>query len=633
MALHHALPSLASVVVAALLLGGCERARGYAPAAPAADAGSDAADADGSGATDAGNEVAGVDAQVDALTPDGIAAVDSPAADASADAKPLPLSHELMAWQTPIRNQGSRKSCTAAFAAIAALEAAYAHAGKGKLDLSEQFACHMSRTFWLEPEWSRVVARGEDGAESGVAALDSLGGPDGASSLIEWLASGLRIPAESAMPYRATEYTESDSSLLAGGASSPLWNAQANRSAFNLDPKILPLSALKAPLYYAVESFREIDPRDAAALEAELVSGREVVWDFLMSGGGELIWYPCAAGKAGCSSSRHSVLLVGYDRSAADPRYHRFIAKDSRGPSDLAGADGFVNLSYDYLAYGLAARSIEKVRDPAPWPELAFVGRWELLLDGHWDNTLDIYHLPGLMEWHFKRLGRDDKDLRLGALYDPHGVAMRINGKVEGHTIRLRFDGGQGMTQRRQVKWSHWASKPEEHELQYRMVGSPSEEIMAGFHTDDGADCAVKCMVDQYAGYARKGGALPTPWLNHGGKPTWYMEGQWWTSFLGLDGVFRFERMDSSFLVGDQLTEYTGLAGRFVGGSSDLPVQALVSNKDPRIIKIRIPELLGDPSAGGELFGKNLNFAQTVNAGTATKSSGEKSGFIMARQQ
>src|SRR5205807_7582533 len=57
----------------------------------------------------------------------------------------------LAAYQTPIKSQGRRSTCIV-FASIAALEAAYSHAGYGQLDLSEQFLNHMGKMLWLKPE-------------------------------------------------------------------------------------------------------------------------------------------------------------------------------------------------------------------------------------------------------------------------------------------------------------------------------------------------------------------------------------------------------------------------------------------------------------------------------------------------
>src|SRR5690348_3003345 len=76
---------------------------------------------------------------------------------------------DLSANQTPIKHQGHRSTCCT-FSTIAALEAAYSRAGYGKLDLSEEFLSHFDKMFQLHPNWGEVVAKGEDGLESKVAA-------------------------------------------------------------------------------------------------------------------------------------------------------------------------------------------------------------------------------------------------------------------------------------------------------------------------------------------------------------------------------------------------------------------------------------------------------------------------------
>ena len=69
---------------------------------------------------------------------------------------------DLIAYQTPIRNQGAQGSCIV-FAATAALEAAYAHAQYGKIDLSEALLNHFGKMMWIEPRWKDTLSKGEDG--------------------------------------------------------------------------------------------------------------------------------------------------------------------------------------------------------------------------------------------------------------------------------------------------------------------------------------------------------------------------------------------------------------------------------------------------------------------------------------
>ena len=66
-----------------------------------------------------------------------------------------PTSFNLIADQTPIKNQGNRTTCIT-FAALAALEAAYARAGYRNLDLSEEFQNYVGKLFWLHTDWNTI---------------------------------------------------------------------------------------------------------------------------------------------------------------------------------------------------------------------------------------------------------------------------------------------------------------------------------------------------------------------------------------------------------------------------------------------------------------------------------------------
>jgi hypothetical protein len=130
-----------------------------------------------------------------------------------------------------------------------------------------------------------------------------------------------------------------------------------------------------------------------------LASGKEVVWDFHVAnrGQGPVIWTPCSKDQASCPAGEHAMLLIGYDRRDPDPRNHYFLVKNSWGPTQWP--DGYTRISYDYLrTYGINAGYINQVERPRPWPELAFIGRWNFNFDGH-KGELDINHVPGVSQW------------------------------------------------------------------------------------------------------------------------------------------------------------------------------------------------------------------------------------------
>jgi len=517
-------------------------------------------------------------------------------------AQTLPAYVDLRADQTPIRNQGGRRTCIT-FAAIAALEAAYKRAGYGGVDLSEQFTNHLGKTFWLHPYWADIAARGPAGAESQVGAF----GGGGGVGYLALLSNGLRVPSEATMPYFSREYTADDFSAFVHPWYDPYWLTQRNQSDFNLDPAFLPLGALKASRYYTPVGYKTIDARSAAAIEAALASKHEVVWDFAVANLGtsdDPVWRSCRTGQAACPSDSHAMVLVGYDRRSANPREHYFIAKNSWGDSGVPGSNGFTYISYDYLQYGIAAAHVDGVKTPATWPELAFVGRWNLDFDG-FKGLLDIYHLPGLSKAPWAYYGVYDTDRRLGTYYDASGQAFRVNGSVSGSNITFYIDGANP-----NAKWDQLGGR----RFSYSMVKTPWGEVMAGTHRDPGGQIV--------GGYARKQGFLssgtPAPRPLRAAS---YMGADWAASFNNITGKFRFTSVD---VLASTITT-TVLAGTFAQGTVVMPARAYVTNADPYAIGMSVPAL------GYSITGRFHNWEPGVVSGHASSAT-SYTGFVMYRQ-
>ncbi len=386
------------------------------------------------------------------------------------------------AWQTPIRNQGSRNTCTV-FGALAGLEARYKRQGYGDIDLSEQFANAMLKSLWLHPYWNEITT--VDTAEAQAAWSGGGGGSGHADSLATWF----KVPLESAWPY-----VSNTPSNLPAPWGNPYWNAQSNLNAWNLDPANLPRSVLKQPVYYSATGVVYLTAtgsgpaRDPAVIESALRAGYEVIWDTSDVVFGQSTWRPANATPGG-----HSMLIVGYDRAAANPADHYFIVKNSWGETGNPG--GYTHVTYDFLrAFGSAASYLTGAATPSPWPELRMLGRRNICFNGH-RGTLDIYHIPGtasrIWSWAY---GVTRTDRRLGMFTDQNGNKWKVNGTIAGNTIVFWWKGGTP-----NLPYDETATSPtSDRQFTYTIVDDDGDEL-AGWHTD-----TIAAGPPFYGGYLRR---------------------------------------------------------------------------------------------------------------------------------
>jgi len=355
-------------------------------------------------------------------------------------ARDLPPRVDLRQWQTPVRNQGAQGSCFI-HANVAAMEAAYKRLGYGDLDLSEEFSYYMGPALWL-----KTKAYNEQGhrtsqmrvpplpeRETGLPFFDFA--PESGhldSNRGSFPVLNLPIPTEREFPQDASRYE------VPFSREDPQWNRQRVVNNHLLESRRMPRTGLNAPLYYQIEKITFLPREDAtraAAIEAVLARGLEVVWDFKMQGDiSGPVWH--FAEPKNEQGPGHRMLIVGYDRT--DPSNPHFLVKNSWGLEDT-------RIGYDFLAYGEWASYLESVRPPRPMPELRWIGRWEVEF-GQMPGQLDLYHAPSLFQQFFDADGEKNErgealvDRRLGTLFvrgEEEGPAFRVNGEMKPDGLEL----------------------------------------------------------------------------------------------------------------------------------------------------------------------------------------------------
>lgn len=515
------------------------------------------------------------------------------------------------AFQTAQHSQGGRTTCIT-FAAVAALEARYKRLGQD-VDLSEEFVNYLRKMFWLHPTWSDIQAGGADKAEN---QLGATGGGSG-TKVLKWLANGLAAPREQYFPYRTINYQ------LPYPWHDAHWDSQFNTNTWNLDPNNLPRLALKAPGYYYATGFQRINqPNSAAAIEAAIAAGNEVVWDFHVAGDRSgNVWHASTAGSIGA----HSMLIIGFDRSSSNQNDHHFICKNSWSPTGLA--NDWTHIGYDYIQYGYGAAYVTGAAStPKPWPALEMLGRRNIRFDG-WPGTLDIYHVPGVNQMYLDDLANGITDRRVGTFYDHNGVAHRVNGFAYGTTLQFWIKNGA-----RNMRWDEQRDTPTlGRNFIYRIINSNTGE-MAGRHHDN----AGLTPNPAYGGYAR----LPSSILANDGDLQPAVPGnpntpeQWLGAWQLRAGnkvrTVRFTHRDDNLLPLSQQSTYAALAGHVrISNASTMPIMMRVTKSSPRTISLSYM----DPSYGlMEIDGWQLTWQRGVAAGLATVDQSPYEAFYMVRR-
>ncbi len=346
----------------------------------------------------------------------------------------LPDHVDLSAFQTPIKNQQSRSTCTN-FAATAALEAAIKHRTGREVDLSEQFMAHAQKLNFIATE--RVLPTAE-------TQVGSWGGGSVSFNLL-YLANGFGLPREGTMPYVGLgDFENTDQAGDVPRISNP--DTQRAEDDFNLSAQaheyhipasttlsVLPQVALDASVS-KVLGVRFAGSGQVSSLDwfrTQLADNREVAFGFNCCGGTDPtpdngVWNPAPDFTSG---GGHAMLMIGYD-----DRDRTFLIKNSWGDA------GFFKFSYDWVTRGLVYEaatilSASGPDEPASTGQL-LLGRWNLNFDGH-RGLLDIYRIPGSSSITVSG-GRADR--RLGTFFADDGNAYRVNATITGNKLEFYID-------------------------------------------------------------------------------------------------------------------------------------------------------------------------------------------------
>jgi hypothetical protein len=329
----------------------------------------------------------------------------------------------------PIRSQGGRGTCVS-FSTAAAIEGIYRRRDANRfrnLDLSEQWANHLQKMVSLAGKGATTVDWREN-------QLGSWSGSD-CQYLIRVLQK-YGLPEEGAMAYNG------DADYGPKPAVDPSFVFQRTTDDFNLDPNVLPLTALGRAPYRptGVVDLTQAQARSTDTVTDLLRNGQDVVIDMALvmpedrtSTGA---WTPGTKPGGGAPDVRggHSMLFIGFNDFG---KY--FICRNSWG---YDGTDaGYTRVSYDYVTkYAYSGLYVTAVAEPSTETSNGrlYMGRWKMNNDG-WQGTLDIYRLPGL--YNSAELN-GQADYRIGTYFDGSGRAFRVNGYMLGSDLvfYINFD-------------------------------------------------------------------------------------------------------------------------------------------------------------------------------------------------
>jgi hypothetical protein len=241
-------------------------------------------------------------------------------------------------------------------------------------------------------------------------------------------------------------------------------------------------------------------------------------------------------------SFAHNYLVVGYNKT--NPANPIFYLKDSYAEPGTRCLSDCITIHCDTLIkYVNAAAIITAVTTPGSFPEVKYLGRWNLVFDGQ-RGILDINHIPGITQVPlYAADGRTEvTDRRLGTFTASNGNIYRVNGSINNNMLEFYFDIATP-----NLRWDQLTGR------KFNYTISQDGTLMSGSHQD--ADTRT------YGGYASR-----TSYISHTSLPDDNL-----LNFRNTRWTLRMSNITGTVVFGSAGTE-TGINGQFTQAGSTRPV-------------------------------------------------------------